>query len=135
VRRGGRTVALLLEVPALGGYSGTIALLVAVDPAGRLLGVRVTGHRETPGLGDFIEERRSEWIRGFDGRSLAEPPAARWQVRKDGGEFDHYTGATITSRAVVEAVRNALLFVERHRAALYAEPAEPGAGSPARMPK
>lgn len=133
VRLGGRTVALLLEVPAPGGYSGTIALLVAVDPDGQLLGVRVTAHGETPGLGDFIEERRSDWIRRFDGRSLTAPPAARWRVRKDGGDFDHYTGATITSRAVVEAVRDALLFVERHREALYAQPAEPGAGPPARM--
>jgi electron transport complex protein RnfG len=138
VRLGGRTVALLLQVPAPGGYSGTIALLVAVDPAGRLLGVRVTAHSETPGLGDFIEERRSDWIRRFDGRSLGEPPAERWQVRKDGGDFDQYTGATITSRAVVEAVRTALLFVERHRATLEAQPAGPGtsagAGAPARMP-
>jgi electron transport complex protein RnfG len=134
VRLGGRTVALLLEVPAPGGYSGTIALLVAVDPSGRLLGVRVTAHRETPGLGDFIEERRSDWIRRFDGRSLVAPPVARWRVRKDGGDFDHYTGATITSRAVVEAVRNALLLVARHREALDAQPAEPGAGTPARMP-
>jgi electron transport complex protein RnfG len=94
-------------------------LLVAVDAGGRLLGVRVLAHRETPGLGDLIEERRSGWIHGFDGRSLGDPPAARWQVRKDGGDFDQFTGATITPRAIVRAVRGALEYVDRHRAELF----------------
>jgi electron transport complex protein RnfG len=127
VRRGGTTVALLLNVVAPDGYSGPIRLLVAVDGAGRVLGVRVLEHRETPGLGDAIESRRSDWLRGFDGRSLADPPAARWEVRRDGGDFDQFTGATVTPRAVVRAVRKALVHVERHHEELFgaAAPASP----------
>jgi electron transport complex protein RnfG len=127
VRRGGQPVALLLNVVAPDGYSGAIQLLVAIDAEGRLLGVRVLQHRETPGLGDFIEARRSDWIHGFEGRSLGDPPAARWQVRKDGGDFDQFTGATVTPRAVVRAVRNALTYFQRHGARLFAEPVAPAA--------
>ena len=126
VRRAGTTVALLLNVVAPDGYSGPIRLLVAVDAAGRVLGVRVLEHRETPGLGDAIESRRSDWLRGFDGRSLADPPPDRWEVRRDGGDFDQFTGATITPRAVVRAVRKALVHVERHHDELF------GAAAPAR---
>ena len=122
VRLGGQPVAVLLNVVAPDGYTGAIRLLVAVDAQGRVLGVRVLAHRETPGLGDFIEERRSDWIRRCDGRSLDDPPPARWLVRKDGGDFDQYTGATVTSRAVVRAVRNALTYFERHREQLFARP-------------
>lgn len=127
VRRAGTTVAVLLNVVAPDGYAGPIRLLVAVDDAGRVLGVRVLEHRETPGLGDVIESRRSDWLRGFDGRSLAEPPAGRWEVRRDGGDFDQFTGATVTPRAVVRAVRRALTYVERHRERLFeaAPPATP----------
>ena len=119
VRRGGATVALLLNVVAPDGYGGPIHLLVAVDAQGRVLGVRVLEHHETPGLGDPIDERRSDWIRGFDGRSLTDPPTARWQVRRDGGEFEQFTGATITPRAVVRAVHRALEYVERHQDVLF----------------
>jgi electron transport complex protein RnfG len=130
-RRGGAPVAVLLNVVAPDGYSGAIELLVAIDTGGRVLGVRVTGHRETPGLGDAIEERRSSWIHGFDGRSLGDPPEETWRVRKDGGDFDQFTGATVTPRAVVHAVRNALLYFERHREELLAAPAaSPGAVAP-----
>jgi electron transport complex protein RnfG len=122
VRRGGDTVALLLNVVAPDGYGGPIRLLLAVDAQGRVLGVRVLAHRETPGLGDPVEERRSDWIHGFDGRSLGDPPAGRWQVRRDGGDFDQFTGATITPRAVVHAVRDALDYVARHRGELFAAP-------------
>jgi electron transport complex protein RnfG len=125
VRLGGQPVAVLLNVVAPDGYTGALRLLVAIDTQGRLLGVRVLEHRETPGLGDFVEERRTDWIHGFDGRSLADPPLARWQVRKDGGDFDQYTGATVTSRAVTHAVRDALTHVERHRADLFAPPTAP----------
>ena len=126
-RLAGRPVAAILEAVAPDGYSGSIRLLVGVTPDGRLLGVRVLEHQETPGLGDAIEERRSDWIRSFDGRSLGQPLAARWRVRKDGGDFDELTGATVTPRAVVAAVRNALLFVEREGPALFA-PAPPAGG-------
>jgi electron transport complex protein RnfG len=127
VRLGGRPVAVLLNVVAPDGYAGAIQLLVAIGVEGRLLGVRVLGHRETPGLGDFIEERRSNWIHRYDGRSLGDPPPARWQVRKDGGDFDQYTGATVTSRAVTHAVRDALEYFERNRATLLAPPQAPDA--------
>jgi electron transport complex protein RnfG len=89
--------------------------------------VRVLEHHETPGLGDFVEERRTDWIRQFDDRSLDAPPPARWQVRKDGGDFDQYTGATVTSRAVTHAVRDALTYFARHRAELLAAPPPPRA--------
>jgi electron transport complex protein RnfG len=123
VRKDGQPVAMLLNVVAPDGYSGAIRLLVAIDAQGTVLGVRVLEHRETPGLGDFIEARRSDWIRGFDGRSLGDPPPARWLVRKDGGDFDQFTGATVTPRALVRSVRNALTYFERHRDRLFAAPA------------
>jgi len=123
VRRDGEPVAVLLHAVAPDGYTGALRLLVAVDAQGRLVGVRVLEHRETPGLGDFVEERRTDWIRQFDGRSLEAPPPSRWRVRKDGGEFDQYTGATITSRAVTHAVRDAMAYFARHRAELLAAPA------------
>ena len=125
VRLGGRTLAVLLGAVAPDGYSGAIRLLIAIGADGRVLGVRVLEHRETPGLGDFIETRRSDWIHGFAGRALGDPPPAGWQVRKDGGEFDQFTGATVTPRAVVRAVRNALTYFDRHRTELLAQPPAP----------
>lgn len=122
-RQRGETVAVVLAPVAPGGYSGSIHLLVGVAPDGALLGVRVTQHRETPGLGDAIEARKSDWIRRFTGKSLGHPPVERWRVRKDGGDFDQFTGATVTPRAVVGAVANVLMYFERHRAELLAPPA------------
>jgi len=114
-------VAVILPVLSREGYSGDIHLLVGIHRDGRLAGVRVSNHRETPGLGDAIEAQKSDWIRQFDGKSLAAPAASAWKVRKDGGVFDQLTGATITPRAVVAAVRSALEFHTTHHAALYAE--------------
>jgi Na+-translocating ferredoxin:NAD+ oxidoreductase subunit G len=125
-RLGGRPVAALIETVAPGGYAGAIRLLVAVGADGRLLGVRVLSHRETPGLGDSIDERKSNWILGFTGRSLGDPEAGRWRVRRDGGDFDQFTGATVTPRAVVGAVLDALLYFDAHRDAIFAAPADPG---------
>ncbi len=102
------------------GYSGTIRAIMGVDPQGRILGVRVLAHTETPGLGDKIEVLKDDWILGFDGRSLGDPPAAEWGVKKDGGHFDQFTGATITPRAVVKAVRSGLEFFDRRGQALLA---------------
>jgi electron transport complex protein RnfG len=118
-RLAGNPAALLFTAVAPDGYAGAIRLLVATDAEGKLLGVRVLSHRETPGLGDAIEERRSPWIRIFDGRSPADPPAERWKVRKDGGDFDQFTGATVTPRAIVGAVRNVLVYQQRHREELF----------------
>lgn len=122
-RQGQTPVAVILSVRAPDGYSGAIDLLVGVDRSGRLTGVRVTAHRETPGLGDKIDTRKSDWILGFTGRSLDDPPRDRWGVRKDGGVFDQFTGATITPRAVVKAVARALELVAE-RPALFFPPAE-----------
>lgn len=121
-RLGHRPVAVLLFVAAPDGYSGAIRLVVAVDPLGRVLGVQVSSHKETPGLGDRIEERKSDWIESFAGRSLGDPAEGGWRVRKDGGDFDQFTGATVTPRAVVRAVRNALVYFDRHRDELLAPP-------------
>lgn len=119
-RLGTEPVAALLFPVAPDGYSGAIRLVVAVDPQGRLLGVRVLGHKETPGLGDAIERRKSDWITSFSGRSLGDPGEDGWKVRKDGGEFDQFTGATVTPRAVVRAVHASLVFFDRHREELLA---------------
>lgn len=119
-RKHGEPVALVIAAVAPDGYSGPIKLLVGINVDGTLSGVRVVAHRETPGLGDAIDENRSDWIRIFDGKSLQAPDQDRWAVRKDGGEFDQLTGATITPRAVVKAVRNALLYYREHQEALFA---------------
>lgn len=119
-RFGQQPVAVILAPVARNGYSGPIELLVAIAPDGKLLGVRVTAHRETPGLGDRIETRKSAWIESFTGRWLGSPPLPRWKVRKDGGDFDQFTGATVTPRAIVSAVANALVYFERHRDELLA---------------
>ena len=121
-RNDSRVVALLLEAVAPDGYNGDIRLLVGVDAQGRVIGVRVVEHRETPGLGDPIEIARGPWITGFDGRSLRDPAADAWRVRRDSGAFDQLAGATITPRAVVGAVRRALQFVETHGEALAMAP-------------
>lgn len=123
-RKNGEPVALVIAAIAPDGYSGSIKLLVGINVDGSLSGVRVVAHRETPGLGDAIDEARSDWIRIFDGKSLQAPDVSRWAVRKDGGEFDQLTGATITPRAVVKAVRNALLYYQDNQEALFA-PAAP----------
>jgi electron transport complex protein RnfG len=119
----GQPVAVVLEPVAPDGYSGAIHLLIAVAPDGTVLGVRTVSHHETPGLGDFIDTRKSAWIEQFAGKSRRNPAAARWRVRKDGGDFDQYTGATITSRAVVGTVGRTLEFFARHRDELLAAPA------------
>lgn len=121
-RRGGRVTGYVIAATAPDGYAGPIELLIGVDPAGRVLGVRVTGHSETPGLGDPIDARRSDWIEAFRGRALGDPPAARWTVRRDGGDFDQFAGATISPRAVVVAVRKALAWFADHRDTLEQTP-------------
>ena len=119
-RKAGQPVALVITPIAPDGYSGSIKLLVGINVDGTLSGVRVVAHRETPGLGDAIDETRSNWIHIFDNRSLEDPPLARWRVKKDGGDFDQLTGATITPRAVVKAVRQALLYYRDNQEALFA---------------
>jgi Na+-translocating ferredoxin:NAD+ oxidoreductase subunit G len=124
-RKDGAPVAILIEAVAPDGYSGRIRLLLAVGHDGKLSGVRVLSHKETPGLGDYIEPRKDRnkkrpWITQFEGRSLGSPPPSRWKVKKDGGDFDANTGATVTPRAIVKAVLKALQFVESNRDRLFA---------------
>ena len=97
------------------GYGGEMIVLIGVDAKGTLLGARVIRHKETPGLGDKIELAKSKWIRDFEGKSLESPPAEKWAVKKDGGVFDQFAGATITPRAVVKAVKEGMKFYVAHR--------------------
>lgn len=115
-RQDNNPIGLIMPVVASDGYSGDIRLLVGLDLEGNVLGVRITSHRETPGLGDRIETKKSDWVFSFDGKSLGQPAVENWTVKKDGGNFDQFTGATITPRAVVTTVRNALAYYEKHRA-------------------
>lgn len=119
-RKNGEPVAVVFTAVAPNGYSGKIKMLVGIYHDGRLAGVRVINHKETPGLGDKIDEKRTDWILQFEGLSLDNPSSAKWKVKKDGGEFDQFTGATITPRAVVSAVKHALEYFRAHRDELFA---------------
>lgn len=128
-RQGETPVAVALMPVAPDGYSGDIGLLVAIDcRSDTLMGVRVLWHKETPGLGDWIETEKSDWIKSFTGHSLTDPDELGWRVEKDGGIFDQVTGATITPRAVVKAVYNTLKYYEQHKAELLV-PARPPEGA------
>jgi electron transport complex protein RnfG len=116
----GEPSAVVLESVAPDGYSGRIALILAVRANGELAGVRVVAHKETPGLGDYIELPKDPWIKGFDGKSRAVYKDADWKVKKDGGQFDYMAGATITPRAIVKAVNKALIYYGENRDQLFA---------------
>ncbi|BBP00271.1 electron transport complex subunit RsxG [Sulfuriferula nivalis] len=117
-------VAVVLEATAPDGYSGKIELLIGINTDGKLTGVRVVSHKETPGLGDYIETAKSKWIYNFNGKSNSQPDDNGWKVKKDGGQFDYMAGATITPRAVIKAVHHALQYVNKHHATLFAN--QPG---------
>jgi electron transport complex protein RnfG len=124
-RLDGEPSGAVLEATAADGYGGNIALIVGVDTQGKVQGVRVVPpHNETPGLGDKIETKKSDWIYGFNGLSLGNPASEGWAVKKDGGQFDSFTGATITPRAVVGAVHRALQYFDANRDAVFSAPAE-----------
>lgn len=123
-RMGGVAAGLVIEAIAPDGYSGEIALLIALRADGAVSGVRVTRHRETPGLGDYIDIRKDKrrdapWIAQFDGADLRQVPEAQWRVKKDGGRFDFVTGATISARAVTNAVGRAIGYAAGNRDRLY----------------
>ena len=122
-RLAGQPTAVILEATAPDGYSGDIKLLVAVRTDGSIAGVRVVAHKETPGLGDYVDIAHGDWIKNFDGQSLAKTSDDAWRVKKDGGSFDYMAGATITPRAVVKAVHKTLKYFEAHRDELFAAPA------------
>jgi len=121
----GRPVAAIFASIAPDGYNAAIRLLVGISSAGSVTGVRVVGHRETPGLGDAIDIVKSAWILQFDGTSVQAPPLPAWAVDKDeAGQFDTLAGATVTSRAVVNAVKNTLLYFEQHKDELFTSATE-----------
>nr|WP_298723782.1 electron transport complex subunit RsxG [uncultured Steroidobacter sp.] len=119
MRKGGLPVAVAIRSIAPDGYRGPLELLVAIAPGGQLIGVQVIRHNETPGLGDAFENRDAGWLDKFRGLSLSKPPQQRWTVRRDGGDFDAFTGATITPRAIVKAVRRTLEFYQGNEDRLY----------------
>lgn len=119
---GGQPAAALFAVTAPDGYSGPIRILIGIAYDGSVTGVRILDHRETPGLGDRIVASKSDWVFQFDGRSLGDPPAEDWALVTDGGAFDQLTGASVTPRAVVRAIRRTLLYFERHRDDIFAAP-------------
>ena len=126
-RKAGQPVALVFEAAAPDGYAGRIGLLVAVNADGKLAGVRVTEHKETPGLGDYIDPKKDKdktrpWITQFNTLGLSDVPQTQWRVKKDGGQFDYMTGATISARAVSQAVGRAVKFATEQRETLFTAP-------------
>jgi Na+-translocating ferredoxin:NAD+ oxidoreductase subunit G len=111
--------AVILEAVAHDGYAGDIKLLIAIKYDGSIAGVRVLAHKETPGLGDYIDIAKNKWIKLFDGESLEKTANKNWLVKKDGGQFDYMAGATITPRAVVKAVHKALQYFAENKEALF----------------
>jgi Na+-translocating ferredoxin:NAD+ oxidoreductase subunit G len=118
-RKNGKPVAAIFNITAPGGYGGPIRLLVGINRDGSLAGVRVVEHHETPGLGDKIEPAKSNWLLGFVGKSLDNPKVQNWKVKRDGGAFDQFTGATITPRAVVKGIKNTLLYFSDNSDAVF----------------
>jgi len=119
-RRAGRVEAVVFKVSGT-GYAGPIDCMMGVDRNGHITGVRVIKHKETPGLGDKIEPAKGHWIYEFDDKYLGDPPAEKWAVKKDGGVFDQFAGATITPRGVVNAVKGGLDFFDRQRSKMLDE--------------
>jgi electron transport complex protein RnfG len=126
-RRAGQVEALVYKVSG-NGYAGAIDCIMGVDRTGHITGVRVITHKETPGLGDKIEAAKNRWIYSFEGKYLGDPPLEKWAVKKDGGVFDQFAGATITPRGVVKAVKGGLEFFEKNRAQLLDGSAPKGDG-------
>lgn len=124
-RRNNKPLTAIINAVAPDGYNGSIELLVAIRYDGSLAGVRVVKHKETPGLGDGIDASRSDWILGFNNRSLTNPDKKGWAVKRDGGIFDQFTGATISPRAVVNAVHRSLLYFDTHKDELFDKPSMP----------
>ena len=123
VYAGGEAVAALIAVTARDGFSGPIRVLVGVNVDGVVTGVRILHHRETPGLGDKIDSTRSDWVHQFEGHSLLDPEMTRWAIKEDGGDFDQLTGASVTPRAVINAIRDTLIYFDAHRDEIFSAPA------------
>ncbi len=119
-KKNNQVIAVIIETIAPDGYSGEIKTLVGIDQEDKILGVRVIIHKETPGLGDYIEIEKSQWIKNFDLKSLGKMTEKEWAVKKDGGSFDYVSGATITSRAVIKSTYKSLLYVKENKKRLFA---------------
>lgn len=113
-KKQGIVTGFIIPTRAPDGYAGSIMSIVGVDTKGKILGVRILQHQETPGLGDKVDTKKSDWVFSFNGKSLDITPANAWAVKKDKGEFDQFTGATITPRAVVKSIHNALVFFQEN---------------------
>lgn len=124
VYAGDRPVAALFLVTARDGYTAPIRVLIGIDVTGTVTGVRVIAHRETPGLGDRIETSRSDWVLQFDGHSLRNPQPDGWAIKRDGGEYDQITGASVTPRAVIKAIKETLQYFETNADAVFAARAD-----------
>jgi len=122
--QGDKPVAVAFSIVAPDGYSGNIRLLIAIKASGKISGVRVISHKETPGLGDKIELAKDDWILGFNDKEQNNPDVKNWKVKKDGGVFDQFTGATITPRAVVRAVHRALDYFAYNQKKLFLDQAK-----------
>jgi electron transport complex protein RnfG len=118
-RNNQKIIAVIIPTVAPNGYSGDIKMIAGVNSDGSIAGVRVLKHIETPGLGDKVDIKKSSWIRSFENKSLSNPTINQWKVKKDGGDFDQFTGATITPRAVVQQIRKVLEFTERSQLLLF----------------
>jgi electron transport complex protein RnfG len=116
-------VAALFVVTARDGFSGPIRILIGVDITGVVTGIRILQHRETPGLGDKIVASRSDWVHQFAGRSIIDPDPGKWAIRRDGGQFDQLTGASVTPRAVIKAMRDTLIYFAAHKTEIFDAPA------------
>jgi electron transport complex protein RnfG len=128
-RRAGKVEAVVFQVVGR-GYGGRLVCVMGVDKDGRLLGVRVIKHTETPGLGDKVDPAKSDWVHAFEGKSLGNPPPDQFAVKKDGGVFDQFAGATITPRGVVKAVKGGLEFFAKEKTRLLDEPMIAGKPAP-----
>ncbi|EGQ9769941.1 electron transport complex subunit RsxG [Vibrio alginolyticus] len=120
--KNGEPIAIAIESIAPDGYNGEIKVITGIDNQGNILGTRVLNHQETPGLGDKIDLRVTDWILSFTGKQVTENNWNSWKVRKDGGDFDQFTGATITPRAVVKVVRNTVNYVNQSREDILNQP-------------
>lgn len=116
-------VAALFVVSARDGFAGPIRILMGIEYDGTVTGVRILQHRETPGLGDKIESKRSDWVYQFEGRSMGDPVVTGWAIKADGGEFDQLTGASVTPRAVTKAMRDTLIYFAENRDEIFTLPA------------
>ena len=118
-KKNNQVIAVIIEAIAPDGYSGEIKTLVGIDQEDKILGVRVITHKETPGLGDYIEIDKSQWIKNFNLKSLDKVSEKQWAVKKDGGDFDYVSGATITPRAVIKSTYKCLLYVKENKKRLF----------------